>query len=367
MLEALNRFRICTLQGVRDMRLLLIAATVFLSAGLAWCMPVRAAEPEITLRIVGGLAGTPVYTVKEMPFWQSRIVAATGGRLKGEITPFDRSGIRPEEMMNLIQLGAMPFGTVQFSAAFVFEPMLLGYDLPGLNPDFASLRAHAAAYRGKLETRLRTQYDIELLAVYTYPAQVVFCTQPFADLSQLAGRRVRASSAAMTRMLESLGALPVVVPFAKIVESVQKNVVDCAITGATAGNIMGLHRVTTHISPISFTFGPMAFVANGAAWRKIPKDLQDILRAELAVLEAEVWDLSEQGTRDGISCSTGQRSCPAGERGTMKLVPASAIDQQRMRDILRAVILPDWIARCGEPCRSAWNETFGANLDMPVP
>jgi len=349
------------------MRRLLIAAFVFLSAGLALCTPGRAAEPDITLRIVGGLAGQLVYTAKEVPFWQSRIVTATGGRLRGEITPYNRSGIRPEEMMNLIHLGAMPFGTVQFGAAFLFEPMLLGYDLPGLNPDFASLRTHAAAFRTTLETRLRAQYDIELLAVYSNPAQVVFCVEPFADLAQLAGRRVRASSAPMSRMLEALGALPVLVPFAQMVEAVQKRVVDCVVTGAIAGNNLGLHRMTTHISPLSFTFGPMAFVANGAAWRKLPPDLQYIVRAELAVLEAEIWDMSERATRDGLACNIGKRICAGGDRGTMKLVPATAIDQRRMRDILRNVILPDWIARCGEPCRSAWNKTLGAQMSMPLP
>lgn len=349
------------------MRRHLIAAIALLSAWFVSWPPARAAEPEITLRIVGGLAGQPVYTAIEAPFWQSRIVAATGGRLKGEISPFDRSGIRPEEMMSLVQLGTMPFGTVQIASSLLFEPMLLGYDLPGLNPDFASLRAHAALFRATIEKRLRAQYDIELLAVYTYPAQVMFCAEPFADLSQLAGRRIRSSSAAMSLVIEALGGLPVLVPFAHIVEAVQKRVVDCVVTGAMSGNILGLHRVTTHISPIAFTFGPMAFVANGVAWRKLPADLQDILRAELTKVEAEVWDQSEQDTRAGIACNTGQRRCAAADRGAMKLVPASAADERRMRDILRNVMLPDWSARCGVPCRNAWNETLGAELHMLIP
>jgi TRAP-type C4-dicarboxylate transport system substrate-binding protein len=349
------------------MRRLLIAAIVFLSAGSVWSNPAHAVDPEITLRIVGGIGGQPVYTAKEAPFWQSRIVAATGGRLRGEITPYDRSGIRPEEMLNLIQLGAVPFGTVQFTSAFLFEPLLLGYDLPGLNLDFATLRGHAATFRPMIEARLRNEYDLELLAVYTYPAQVLFCAAPFADLSQLAGRRIRTSSAAMSRMVEALGGLPVIVPFAQIVESVQKRVVDCVITGSMGGNILGLHRVTGHISPISFTFGPMAFVANGAAWRKLPPDIRTILRAELVKLEAEVWELSEQGTMEGISCNIGIDPCTSGERGKMKLVPAAAIDKRRLRDILRNTILPDWIARCGETCRGAWNDTLGAELRMPIP
>lgn len=349
------------------MRWLLIVAIALLWVGFAGSHQARAAEPKITVRVVGGLMGQPVYTTKEAPFWQSRIVAATGGRLKGEITPFDRGGIRAEEMLNLIQLGVVPFGAIHFGSTFLSDPLLMGYDLPGLNPDFATLRAHAAAFRPTIEARLRNEYDVELLAVYTYPAQVVFCAAPFADLSQLAGRRLRVSGAAMSRMIEALGGVPVIMPFAQIIESVKRNVVDCVITGAMSGNILGLHRVTTHISPISLTFGPIGFLANGAAWRRLPKDLQDIVRTELATLEAEVWDMSEAATREGISCNTGADPCRQGERGAMKLVPASAADQRRLQDVMRTVVLPDWIARRGETCRSAWNNTIGADLRMAIP
>jgi hypothetical protein len=63
----------------------------------------------------------------------------------------------------------------------------------------------------------------------------------------------------------------------------------------------------------------------------------------------------------------GQKACALGERGKMMLVPVSAADERRMREILRTLVLPEWIARCGETCRSVWNETLGAKLDMPIP
>jgi uncharacterized membrane protein YhaH (DUF805 family) len=53
--------------------------------------------------------------------------------------------------------------------------------------------------------------------------------------------------------------------------------------------------------------------------------------------------------------------------GLPVIVPAAAVDKRRLRDILRNTILPDWIARCGETCRGAWNDTLGAELRMPIP
>lgn len=84
-------------------------------------------------------------------------------------------------------------------------------------------------------------------------------------------------------------------------------------------------------------------------------------------LEAEIWEMSERGTREGISCNIGAASCLHGDRGAMKLVPASAADKRRLNEILRTIIVPDWIVRCGEPCRNARNDALGSALRMPIP
>ena len=61
-----------------------------------------------------------------------------------------------------------------------------------LNPtDLASLRRNVDAYRPQLARLLRERHGVELLALYIYPAQVLFCRQPFRDLGDLSGRRVR--------------------------------------------------------------------------------------------------------------------------------------------------------------------------------
>ena len=46
------------------------------------------------------------------------------------------------------------------------------------HPDIASLRASVAAFRPYLEQTLRKEQGVELLAVYVYPAQVLFCRTP---------------------------------------------------------------------------------------------------------------------------------------------------------------------------------------------
>ena len=74
----------------------------------------QAQAPKVAaqhLRIVGGLAGVNQYTRHEEPFWTRDLARLSNGRATAEIVPFDRAGIRGQEMLRLVQLGAVPFGT----------------------------------------------------------------------------------------------------------------------------------------------------------------------------------------------------------------------------------------------------------------
>ena len=47
----------------------------------------------------------------ERPFWEEQVETLSGGRIKAEIHPFDRSGLPGQEMLQLMRLGVVPFGT----------------------------------------------------------------------------------------------------------------------------------------------------------------------------------------------------------------------------------------------------------------
>ena len=107
------------------------------------------------LRIVGGLAGVNQYTRHEEPFWSRELARLSGGRASAEIVPFDRAGIRGQEMLRLVQLGVVPFGTSVLNQSAVLDAELGAPDLAGLNPDVPTLRRSAGAFRPYLEKVLR--------------------------------------------------------------------------------------------------------------------------------------------------------------------------------------------------------------------
>lgn len=335
-------------------------------AQAAWSAAARSAATAmpIRLRIVGGLGGVSQYVRYEEPFWRRRIPEVTGGRVLPEIAPFDRSGIRGPEMLQLIRLGVVPFGNAPLALASAEEPEVNAADLPGINPDIAALRRAVDLYRPHLEALLAERYGIELLALYTYPAQVVFCRRPFGGLADLAGRRIRTSSVAQSELVAAIGGIPIVIAFAETVAAIRSGVVECAITGTLTGNAVGLHEVTSHVHAMAINWGLSVFGANRAAWAGLPRDLRDLLRRELAELEHAIWDAAEHETRDGLACNAGRAECQAGRRGRMTVVPVTPADDARRQRLVSEAVLPRWVQRCGMECANAWNARLGPALGI---
>jgi len=335
-----------------------LALTLLVSPALA-----RADEP-IRLQIVGGLAGISQYTQLEKPFWLSEIGPRSGGRIAATIHPYDASGLRGQEVLQLMRLGVVPFGTASLSVAAAEEPELNAVDLPVLNPDIAALRRTVQLYRDHLRSVLRDRHNIELLGIYSYPAQVLFCTKAFKGLGDIAGRRVRTSSVGQADLISALGGVPVAIPFAETVRAMRDGVADCAITGTLSGNEIGLAGVTTHVHALAINWGVTFFGANVTAWESLPADLRSVLREGVADLERRIWERADRDTALGLACNTGSPLCAPERRKAMTLVPSSAEDEAQRQRLLMEHVLPSWVERCGDGCVAAWNARLAPSLQV---
>lgn len=333
----------------------LAAATLFCAPVTAWSQ----AEAVKRLRIVGGLAGVNQYTRQEEPFWTQELPKLTGGKVTAEIVPFDRAGIRGQEMLRLMQLGVVPYGTALLGLTAAQEPLFAAPDLAGLSPDMKTARRTVAAFRPYLEKTLRERYGIELLAVYAYPAQVIFCNKPLTSLADLAGRRTRTSSPPQADLVEALGGVPVQTGFAEIMANMKSGNIECAITGTMSGNTIGLHDATTHIHSMAINWGLSVFGANLGAWNSLSPEVRTALRRELPKLEQAIWAEAERETGEGIACNIGAAACTEGKKGRMVEVKPAPTDDARRRTIFVGTVLSRWVHRCGAHCAEVWNQTIG--------
>jgi TRAP-type C4-dicarboxylate transport system substrate-binding protein len=323
--------------------------------------------PAIHLKIVGGLGDTSQYIEHEEPFWTKHLAEASQGRVTAEVSPFDGLGIHGSEVTQLMRLGVIGFGTTSLSLIAGDDPEAAAVDLVGMNPDIHSLRENVEAYRGTLTAILEERYGIELLAVFTYPAQVIFCNKPIGALRDLKGLKVRTASAVHSDFVETLGAIGVTLPYAATADALRKHVVDCAITGTMSGYRSKLYEITTHIHAMTLSWGPNVFLANGTVWKHLDPRLQAFLKAQLKGLEDEIWAAAERETDEGIACNTGRGACRAGTPGHMNYVAMQAEDIALAQSVLSNVILPRWAERCGVECARGWNATIGRNVGLKAP
>ena len=321
-------------------------------------------DQTIQLKVVGGLAGVSQYTRFEEPFWTQEVPRLTNNHVQAEIHPFDQSGLPGQEMLQLMRLGVVPFGTALLAQVSGDEPELNAVDLPTLNPDMASLRKTVNLYRGHLHEILEQKYGIELLGVYAYPAQVLYCAQQFKTLKDLIGRKVRTSSVGQSEMMSALGAVPIVTPFSDIIHAVKTEVVDCAITGTLSGSEIGLPEVTSYISPMAISWGLSFFGANRLVWNQLPSNIRDSLRAGISKLELSIWDAADRETENGLACDIGSSTCVQRKIYHMTLVLPTAEDEKIRWNLLTKDILPKWIRRCGTDCVAAWNDTLASAVGI---
>ncbi len=340
----------------------LVFSTVLVAAAPLCSAPAQAQSstaPVQTLRIVGGLAGLNQYTRSEEPFWSKEVSRLSQGKYTAEIVPFDRAGVPGAELLRLMQLGVVPFGTALLSHIAAQNPDLAAPDLAGLNADIASLKRNVAAFRPYLQQTLRERHGIELLAVYTYPAQLVFCNKPLRSIADLATRTVRVSSPTQSDFVAALGGRPVLLSFDQMMNGMKTGATECAITGAMSGNTVGLHEITSHIHALPVTWGIALFGANRTAWLALPGDLRALLANEIPKLETTIWAESERETSEGLACNQGQSSCKAGRKGRMEVASVTAQDEARRKELLTSTVLPRWLKRCNRRCADLWNRTLG--------
>jgi TRAP-type C4-dicarboxylate transport system substrate-binding protein len=338
----------------------------FLALLLLAALPARGEDlPSIHLKVVGGLGQTVQFKDFEEPFWNKELAARSNGRVTAEVTPYDLDGLSGPDLLQLTRLGAITIGDVPITQVASEDPEAAGVDLAGLNPDIQSLRRSVDAYRSTLADLYRQRYSVELLAIWTNPAQVVFCNRPIKSLADLKGVKVRVASAMHRDFVEGLGAVGITVPYNGLMDALRNHVADCAITGAISGYKIGLPSVTSYVDSATISWGPNILIANRDAWQSFKPALRDFLTKQIAELGDRLWQDADRESQDGLTCLTGG-PCSAGPPAHMTLVPATADDRALVRQSFLNTVSPRWAERCGAECVANWNATIGRMFNLTV-
>jgi len=341
------------------------ALAVALAAGVVGLtsLPAVAEIDEYTFEVVGTWGFLENYKQFEEKFWTETLPAASGGKLKANIAPYTELGLKGYEVMAGVQKGAFDAVHALTSYSAQASPALEGIDLAGVIQDFATYRKAVDAYRPILEREVREKYNAQIINIYTFPSQQLWCNlgdKSITDVSlkDLAGKKIRTYSRTLGDFIEGLDAAAVTIAFAEVVPALQKGVADCGITGTMPAYNAKWWQVVTHNIRVRVGYAATFTAINLDVWNGFSQETRDLIMAEAKKMEDALWEFEVTLDQKGMDCNA-SGPCDAGEPGGMIPITPSAEDQAMLQDIAENVVVKRWAGRCGQACADEWNATVG--------
>ncbi len=318
-----------------------------------------------TLRVVGSWSNLTLYKNLERPFWTQTVPEAFGRDTKIIMTSLDQINITGAAVVRQMDTGV--FDVVHTVVDYVVSdnPELAGLDLPALAMDLKVARKAVDAYKPVMDKALQDTFKVKLLAVTPYPAQILFSNVDIKSLKDLKGKKIRCSGWTTSQFITALGAAGVNISFSEVAQSLQRGVVDGAVTGSLSGYNAGWGDVTKYLYPLPIGgWDYVMSVISLKTWNGLSKEQQEKLQTMIIEkLEKRGWAVTDEETQMGIYCLTGSKKCTR-KPANLKLIEVDPTDVKLAQQILVEQVLPAWAAEAGPKAVSRWNETIGTVVGM---
>jgi TRAP-type C4-dicarboxylate transport system substrate-binding protein len=325
------------------------------------------ADDKLKFKVVGQpLATGLIQKNKEQPFFE-QFAARTGLPIEVDYKPIDTLGIKDTEQLRVMKAGLFDIVSLRVSQNSRDEPTLLGLDLVGGSPDYATGRKVSKAWFDTVDQRLQQQFQVKLLSVWPFGPQIMFCKKPITKLADVKGMKVRVYDQNLAKFIEMVGGTPVPVSFADTHQSLSLGVVDCAITGPSSANSAGWPEVTTHQLPLGFQMALNGYAITLKAWNQLKPDQQAKLKAAFDAHTEEIWKYSEELFQDALNCNSGKDPCTTGKKFKLVNVPVTPADGELIRSAVKQVSYPAWSEVCDKSnpgCSQKWTAQVAPVLGL---
>lgn len=257
----------------------------------------RAAEPDrgAPIRLSYSIFFPPSHIqCKVATAWAEEIEQRSGGRVNITVYPGGSLTKAPQCYEGVVN-GVSDIGMSCFAYTRGRFPLLEGLDLPLGYPD------------GKTATRLATEMclkyhpeevsDVHVLYVHAHGPGILASKTPVRTLEDLERLKVRATGLS-SKIVASLGAVPVGMSQPETYEALQKGVVDATLCpietlkGWKQGEVI---ESVTDSSVVGYTTA-MFVVMNRGAWDGLPPDIKDVfneVNREWVTKHGEAWDVAD--------------------------------------------------------------------------
>lgn len=304
------------------------ASTMAFALGLASSAPAVAADFEWKFFTYFG--GNDLPTNMHRAFAED-LTKATNGRLKvtlysgGEL-PYKFSDVLRLVATNQVQMGDLAVG---LNAGEL--PGLNVFDLPFLCTSFDTFYKAADVVAPSVDGVLQSKFGIGSLIHWTMPPQQIWLSAPIQKIDDLKGRKIRNWSRMHVDMLQGFGASAATVSASEVTISLERKVVDGAITAAIPAYDWKFYEVAKYGYMLDFQMSHQIVAVNQAELNKLPLDLQRIVRDK-----SREWAPKYRKTIEEGETAARRRLAEKGE----VLVTPTAADVEKARTMTK----PMWAA-----------------------
>lgn len=234
------------------------------------------------------------YLTQNARQFAEEVKEATNGELEIKVHSNSVLLKRPEVKRG-VQQGVVPMGEMLVAAIGNEDPMFEVDSVPFLASSFDDSEKLWKATRDFLKERLDKQ-GIVLIYGSPWPPQGIYTKKPINSLADLSGVRFRAYSAATSRLVELMGAIPTTVNTPEVPQAFSTGVIDAMLTSpATGVDSQAWDYVKYYYD--AQVFIPQSFViANKRMFERLPEEVQQAVMEAGERAEARGWQMARDQT-----------------------------------------------------------------------
>jgi TRAP-type transport system periplasmic protein len=315
------------------------------------------AKSPITLKLMAINRTVSQYKLWEE--WAQAVEKRANGQVKFEFTSLPELGLGGAETIRVTKTGVVDIAEFYLGYVAGELPMVEMLEIPGLFSDQGAMRKAFQAWRPHLTKLVDEKVNGVLLATAFQTDQFLFSKRAVRKMDDLKGMKIRVHSVAIAQLAAGLGADPLTIAFAEVYTGLERGTLDGGFTAAGPGHSQKWYEVTKYLVGPVTQMVQLPLVMNKNVWKKLPSDLQTILKEEAErVIDSRAFDLREQWHRAGVESNIA--------RG-MELVPFTPDIQAAMKEVLRSRVVPSWVQRAGrQEATRLFNDIVGPYAGFTV-
>lgn len=157
-------------------------------------------------------------------------------------------------------------------------PMTSVYSLPFMTPT-AKATSEAMWKTFETESEFRKEYEnVKVLALFCHSGGDFFTTEkPIRKVEDFKGLKIRTANLFVNKALKIWGAVPVAMPITEAYQSMERGIVDGAVTVWEGLGVFKLDEVTRYATIADFFTSTMIIVMNKRKWEALPREIQQMI------------------------------------------------------------------------------------------